>query len=196
MAQSSVGECVLTLASVEMTVVKAAIAKGIEDLERAGQSRSEGYARLLVMRQRALTLDEAGRGVLPLDRREAEILRSFVTEIMAMHGYVAGRPEAVVALTSVRRQLDRQLQGSRLAQTRRALGEIMYGLALHDSVRMFRKQEANLEHLFVLVSFGDLLGVPILPPYYTLRLLPFVVPLINGWRRRMLREKDLLDAIF
>ena len=72
----------------------------------------------------------------------------------------------------------------------------MYGLALHDGVRMFRKQEANLEHLFVLVSFGDLLGVPILPPYYTLRLLPFVVPLINGWRRRMLREKDLLDAIF
>jgi hypothetical protein len=40
------------------------------------------------------------------------------------------------------------------------------------------------------------LGVPILPPYYTLRLLPFCVPLINGWRRRLLRERDLLDAIF
>ena len=61
---------------------------------------------------------------------------------------------------------------------------------------MFRKNESNLEHLFVLINFGDLIGVPILPPYYTLRLLPFVVPLINGWRRRMLREKDLLDAIF
>ncbi len=61
---------------------------------------------------------------------------------------------------------------------------------------MFRKQESNLEHLFVLISFGDMLGVPILPPYYTLRLLPFVTPLINDWRRSMLREKDLLDAIF
>jgi hypothetical protein len=46
-----------------------------------------------------------------------------------------------------------------------------------------------------LVSFGDLLGVPILPPYYTLRLLPYVVPQINAWRRRMLREKDLTDLI-
>ena len=49
---------------------------------------------------------------------------------------------------------------------------------------------------FVLISFGDLLGVPILPPYYSLRLLPFVVPLINNWRRRMLRERDVMDAMF
>jgi hypothetical protein len=47
-----------------------------------------------------------------------------------------------------------------------------------------------------LISFGDLLGVPILPPYYSMRLLPFVVPLINNWRRRMLRERDVTDAIF
>jgi hypothetical protein len=38
--------------------------------------------------------------------------------------------------------------------------------------------------------------VPILPPYYSLRLLPFIVPEINNWKRRMLREKDLMDAIF
>jgi len=29
-----------------------------------------------------------------------------------------------------------------------------------------------------------------------LRLLPFVVPLVNNWRRRMLRERDLLDSMF
>ena len=52
------------------------------------------------------------------------------------------------------------------------------------------------EHLFVLISFGDLLGVPVLPPYYSLRLLPFIVPEINNWKRRMMREKDLMDAIF
>jgi hypothetical protein len=37
--------------------------------------------------------------------------------------------------------------------------------------------------------------VPILPPYYNLRLLPYVTPLIQGWRRRMLREKDLTDLV-
>lgn len=76
------------------------------------------------------------------------------------------------------------------------LGEILYGMAVHDQVRTLARQRGGLEHLFVLISFGDLLGLPVLPPYYSLRLLPFVVPLINNWRRRMLRERDLLDALF
>jgi hypothetical protein len=79
---------------------------------------------------------------------------------------------------------------------RRTLAEVLYGLAVHDQVRALARQRGGLEHLFVLISFGDLLGLPILPPYYTLRLLPFVVPLINNWRRRMLRERDLLDTMF
>ncbi|MBI1793184.1 MAG: hypothetical protein HYR70_03215 [Chloroflexi bacterium] len=78
----------------------------------------------------------------------------------------------------------------------RAFREIMYGMAIHDQVRTLARQRGSLEHLFVLISFGDLLGVPILPPYYSMRLLPFVVPLINNWKRRMLRERDLMDAIF
>ncbi len=76
------------------------------------------------------------------------------------------------------------------------LAEVLYGLAVHDQVRTLARQRGTLEHLFVLISFGDLLGVPVLPPYYSLRLLPFVVPLINNWRRRMLRERDLMDALF
>lgn len=78
----------------------------------------------------------------------------------------------------------------------RSLTEILYGLAIHEQVRALARQRGSLEHLFVLISFGDLLGLPVLPPYYSLRLLPFVVPLINNWRYRMLRERDLLDAIF
>lgn len=73
---------------------------------------------------------------------------------------------------------------SALQRLNHALAEILYGLAIHDQVRALARQRGSLEHLFVLISFGDLLGVPILPPYYSLRLLPFVVPLINNWRRR------------
>ena len=83
-----------------------------------------------------------------------------------------------------------------MASTSRALREILYGLAIHEQVRTLARQRGSLEHLFVLISFGDLLGLPILPPYYSMRLLPFVVPLINNWKRRMLRERDLMDAIF
>jgi hypothetical protein len=71
----------------------------------------------------------------------------------------------------------------------------IYGMTYYEMERQLRKERADLEHLFILISFGDLLGVPILPPYYSLRLLPFTVPLINQWRRRMLREKDIMDLI-
>lgn len=76
------------------------------------------------------------------------------------------------------------------------LKEIIYGMATHDMSRYAIRTRASMEHLFILITMGDLLGVPILPPYYSLRLLPFVVPLINNWRRRMLRERDLMDAMF
>ena len=77
----------------------------------------------------------------------------------------------------------------------RVASEVVYGMARHDIVRYYLRQRGDLEHLFVLLSFGDLLGMPILPPYYALRLLPFIVPDINAWRRRMLRERDLTDLI-
>jgi len=51
-------------------------------------------------------------------------------------------------------------------------------------------------HLFILITMGDLLGIPILPPYYSLRLPPYVVPQIATWKRRILREKDVADAMF
>ena len=85
---------------------------------------------------------------------------------------------------------------SAILRSIRVLKEVLYGMAIHDQVRALTRQRGSLEHLFVLISFGDLLGVPILPPYYSMRLLPFIVPLINNWRRRMLRERDVTDVLF
>ena len=58
-----------------------------------------------------------------------------------------------------------------------------------------RRKRGEVERLFVLITFGDIVGLPILPPYYTLRLLPFIVPAINRWKRSLLRERDLTDLI-
>jgi len=77
----------------------------------------------------------------------------------------------------------------------RAAKEFIYGMAAHDTARFALKTRASMEHLFILITMGDMLGVPILPPYYSLRLLPYVVPQIATWKRRMLREKDLTDAL-
>jgi hypothetical protein len=80
-----------------------------------------------------------------------------------------------------------------LWQLIRTLGEMLYGASVYEMVRDLNKERAHLEHLFILVVFGDLLGIPVLPPYYTLRLLPFVAPNITGWRRTLLRERDITD---
>ena len=77
----------------------------------------------------------------------------------------------------------------------RAIKDFVYGAAAHDSARFALKSRANMEHLFILITMGDMLGVPILPPYYSLRLLPYMMPEIETWKRRMLREKDLTDGL-
>lgn len=75
----------------------------------------------------------------------------------------------------------------------RTVGEMFYGATIYEMVRDLNKQRSYIEHLFILIVFGDFLGIPILPPYYTLRLLPYVIPNINRWKRTMLRERDLTD---
>ena len=74
--------------------------------------------------------------------------------------------------------------------------DTVYGMAVHDMSCAALRTRASMEHLFILITMGDLLGIPILPPYYSLRLLPYVVPQIATWKRRMLREKDVADAMF
>jgi hypothetical protein len=74
-----------------------------------------------------------------------------------------------------------------------AVREFLYGVTTFDWVRDLRRERGEVERLFVLITFGDLIGLPILPPYYTLRLLPYIVPTINRWKRSLLRERDWTD---
>lgn len=55
------------------------------------------------------------------------------------------------------------------------------------------EMRASLEHLFMLGTIGEMIGVPIMPPYYSLRLLPYVVPRIETWKRRVLRAREFTD---
>jgi hypothetical protein len=89
-----------------------------------------------------------------------------------------------------------ELKRSGLAGWMDTLKEVLYGMASHDMARSALRTRASMEHLFILITMGDLIGVPILPPYYSLRILPYVVPQIATWKRRLLREKDLADAMF
>ncbi|MDH5186590.1 MAG: hypothetical protein OEZ20_08540 [candidate division WOR-3 bacterium] len=77
----------------------------------------------------------------------------------------------------------------------KTIKEFVYGMAAHDTARFALKTRGSMEHLFILITMGDMLGIPILPPYYSLRILPYCVPQISTWKRRMLREKDFTDTL-
>ena len=84
---------------------------------------------------------------------------------------------------------------AKLKGSPKVVREIMYGLMLHEMDLEVRKERGHLDNLFMLVVFGDLIGLPLLPPYYSLRLLPHIVPSVETWKRRVLREKDLTDYV-
>jgi hypothetical protein len=100
-----------------------------------------------------------------------------------------------VAVQQHKRRTIRPMFRDGIGRFRRTLGEVLYGMAVHDMVRHVQRTRGSMEHLFILITLGDLVGVPILPPYYSLRLLPYVVPEINSWKRRLLRERDITDLL-
>jgi len=73
------------------------------------------------------------------------------------------------------------------------LREFFYGMAALEFEHHAVEIRSSMESLFMAISFGDMLGLPIIPPYYSLRLLPFVVPSIATWKRRVLREREFTE---
>ena len=77
----------------------------------------------------------------------------------------------------------------------KTIGEVFYGMTVYDWVQELNKARNERDRLFTLIVYGQLLGVPILPPYYSMRLIPYMVPSFKNWRRSMLRERDLTDIM-
>ncbi len=84
-----------------------------------------------------------------------------------------------------------KLQGKHWLQ---AVREFLFGMSGYEFAQQALEMRASMETLFVLVVLGDLVGVPVMPPYYGLRLLPYLVPGIATWKRRVLRERQLGDG--
>jgi hypothetical protein len=83
--------------------------------------------------------------------------------------------------------------GERLARARAALAQFMYGLTGHEFARHALEMRHQMEAVFMVVTMGDLIGVPVLPPIYSLRLLPYVVPQVAAWKRQMARRKEFWE---
>jgi hypothetical protein len=83
----------------------------------------------------------------------------------------------------------------RIKKMKKTLGEVLYGLTIHELDLEIKKERGHTDNLFMLIIFGDIIGLPLLPPYYSLRLFPYIIPNIEPWKKRVLREKDLTDFV-
>lgn len=76
---------------------------------------------------------------------------------------------------------------------RQRFREFFYGIYGFEFERQARELRGELETAFLLLTMGDMLGVPVMPPLYALRILPYTVPVLASWKRRIMRERDLAD---
>ncbi len=75
----------------------------------------------------------------------------------------------------------------------RSIREFIYGMYAYEFEKQALEMRGEVETAFMLITMGDMLGVPIIPPYYALRVLPYVVPQIGQWKRRVMREREISD---
>jgi hypothetical protein len=82
----------------------------------------------------------------------------------------------------------------RLSAVAHTLREVFYGATGYEFERQAARLRGDLENVFLFLLIGDSLGVPILPPYYALRLVPYLIDTLPLWQRRVLRERHPLES--
>ena len=83
--------------------------------------------------------------------------------------------------------------GSSIDHLKKTLRDFFFGAAYLEFEQAARHEKLARLDLLLLFSFGDVLGVPVFPPYHSLRLLPYFFPALDSWKKRMLKERDLTE---
>ena len=71
--------------------------------------------------------------------------------------------------------------------------DIFYGIFMHETVMVNRKAARRIEQLLFLVTMGDIVGIPMIPPYYSLRLMAHYSLDLDKWKAFVVRERDFTD---
>jgi len=84
--------------------------------------------------------------------------------------------------------------GEKMDRLRRFFQDIFAGMTYFEIEQTAKHEKLSRQDLFLLLTFGNLLGVPVLPSCYSLRILPLILPAIDSWRKRMLKARDLTEV--
>jgi len=88
----------------------------------------------------------------------------------------------------------RKKDRDRIRRVREILKSILFGATFFDMTQDALRMKWYTEQSLMLVSIGDMLGLPMVS-YYRLRLLPYWIHKIQMWKTALLREKDITEKI-
>src|SRR2546428_792825 len=86
--------------------------------------------------------------------------------------------------------------GDGVSRWRRALQivkEILWGLFFFDLYTENMKMRIRYNDAVNLLVFSEQLGIPLMNSYVSMRLLPYFVGELEGWKRREMREREILE---
>ncbi len=72
------------------------------------------------------------------------------------------------------------------------LREVLYGLFMFDFEQNVKSESIRNNDIFLALTMGELLGLPLHTSYYSLQLLPYVFEEVPSWKRRSCRERWVL----
>lgn len=82
-----------------------------------------------------------------------------------------------------------------LRERKRILDAFLFGAAMSWVMPPYMNlRRGEMERLFVLTTSSRLMGVPVLPQIYSLKLLPHLVPVLLSWRRSTIFDHAMEGA--
>lgn len=75
----------------------------------------------------------------------------------------------------------------------RILKDALWGLFFYDLYHETTKLRSRYQDAVNLLVFSEQLGIPLMNSYVSMRLLPYFVGELEGWKRREMAEREILD---
>ena len=71
--------------------------------------------------------------------------------------------------------------------------ELFFGLFVYGLYRSAIQAKAEYDDALNVLLMGQFLGIPLMNSVFTLRLFPYLMPQLGDWRKRKLKEIEVID---
>lgn len=71
--------------------------------------------------------------------------------------------------------------------------EVFFGLAVYELYQGTIQVKTEYDDAFNVLLMGQFLGIPLMNSVFTLRLFPYLLPQLGDWRKRKLREVEVIE---